>query len=235
MIQEPVAALVDANRILQDVLAKHGYKVRVRNGPLKKDWIIVAGQKKKISKYNSILKFDLRGQNFLRFELCTEDDVVHAFQASRFEDLGKMSLGDHLVEQVTRLHIDDEQPGIPETDVTNPATKKISGRTVYHGELLIGPPARKNKEILEAFCGIALFISYLKWRPDFTWCVLRQKQVRQAVAMRFWMCHQSPYLMVWKSVPDFRFQNDWIGYNDEESILYLADMISNHGLIADKT
>ena len=172
--------------------------------------------------YNSADAFDRTPDNFLTLKLYDDEGILRACQCIRFEQLGELSLEAFHQVQFGRIHAGHFSKGKPADYQINPAAKQITGKTVFHGDLIVSPKHRLPAGLLETFCVMSFFLALQKWDHDYSWAYLREKHVRSSVAMRYSLLHQYPMAILWEEKPDVHFTSDWFAFNSRSDIEYLA-------------
>lgn len=108
--------------------------------------------------------------------------------AARFIDLGESSLADHWARSYKRLY-----GGMLETPVHNFSSiprNEISGRIVYLGELFLKQEFRDRSLNWRAVFHYLFSLCFLRWRPDWIYGFVRQKDVLDGKASRYGFTRQ---------------------------------------------
>lgn len=217
--QDRTFLFMQAARRNEQVLNRMGLTFEAVSGDV--EFTPVHGNEREtFTPYHSDQHFDKTPDNFIVFRLRDEIGRVRAQQAARFEDIGRLTLSQFHRRQLERVHKLEGARVDPYH--SNPALEMISGRIVYHGDVLCSKNPRLPSGALEAFCVVSMMISQNKWDHDFGWAMVNKRNARGGIAERFKMVHSYPVATLWKDIPEFRGREDYICFNSRSDVEYLA-------------
>ncbi len=168
--------------------------------------------------------FDLYQENafWLKF---THQGKCIAVLASRFEQLGKRNLAEHLKDQHKRIYPKPNKIGTRHSK----STYTISGGVVYSGEFVL-----KAK-----FCGNGLtshmvfynfLLAYLKWQPDWFYGLMSNQLVMRGFAAQIGYTVTEPRGTDWEIPPPGISTHDWLVAMCDDDIKDKAKIIVDCGL-----
>lgn len=176
-----------------------------------------------VSVYTSPKNFDYGLNTSIWYELRSQNGELFATQSARLEELVG-TLGEFLPRQLQRIYGNLGEDCQPLSVQTNPALNIISGRCVYHADLFLGKSAQKLG-VLEPFCQAALIHAFMKFSHEYSWCYLRDKNIKRGLASQVGMAHQYPHAFLFHETPSYRDQDDWIAFSDKRDVRHLAASI----------
>jgi len=125
-----------------------------------------------------------------------DGDVVHV-QALRFDDLTGTNLA-RTFEDMTAFYAD---PSVSAPDGEYclsfaPSAKRITGPTVYHGELWLRPDVR-GEELSMPLGRLAMALALARWNPDFYYGITYKDVIDRGLHHRYGFWHSEPRGVYW--------------------------------------
>ena len=162
--------------------------------------------------------FDLcPGKAFWMQGIDDDGETMHV-QAMRMEDLGRASLSDVLVGQLSRAFgCHNNTPAAEASDIT----KKMTGKLVYHGDVWVSKKWRGHG-LGETFAQIALGLAMIQWHPDYVYCFVEDPVNRTGFVLREGYMHFHPLNEEWTACFPWLYQEDWLAYMSYEDLQNLV-------------
>jgi len=125
-----------------------------------------------------------------------EGQVVH-LQALRMDDLQGVSLASHWQDKPEWYAPPGADVDLPKTNFnTASASHEISGTVCYHGDFWIHKKCRKFR-LAGKLSVFAMLLAAAKFDPDFIYCFIVPKHVRQGLAAVYGYLHIHPFAPQW--------------------------------------
>jgi len=167
---------------------------------------------------------DIDPSDMLWIEAFSNKDRI-AVQAIRLETIS-VSLEQHLNQQYKRIYCNPDQT---RPKITNhaPATREITGKIAYHGDLFVHADYRRAG-LAKPLSRLAIVLSLLRWWPDYFWGYIDQKMVESGYASKIGYLHAQPRGTHWsKNPPTGIRENDWFVWSTADDISYICECEAN--------
>jgi hypothetical protein len=128
--------------------------------------------------------------------------------AAKFEDIGDLTLSQHLARSSSRLY--NNGGASPVEAFTHSVDNEIKGRIVYFGELYMHSDYRKGRVDLAALLHHHNALAALKWTPDWIYGFIRQADVLSGKASRYGFTRQYPGCQTWVISGDRRHSTEYL-------------------------
>lgn len=138
------------------------------------------------------------------------DEVPAYFGISRLEDLQGEGLRSYWPRAMRRLY--GRGSDVIES-VSDTVDSHMTGRLVYFGDLFVNSSCRSASLAgLRAFTALGHLAVSQKWDPDFTYCLVRERDILRGAAANYGFNHVLPSPMRWIDPPSPRSNSEWLAY-----------------------
>ena len=175
---------------------------------------------------------ELEGKSFW-IGLRDSDETVIGLQACRL-DLVDTSLAEWAIGWMSGLYMKRDQLMVPAQLKPYPESRsyRLRGNIVYHGELWLASPARRQPGLADAFCFMGMVASHLKWQPDAIWALVSNTMATRGMATRFGYLRQERSFLNWKISPEDVPNNEWLLLLEKNDMEHLIEERSKMGPIS---
>jgi len=160
--------------------------------------------------------FDVLPDNsFWIYGTDSDGEIIH-IQASKMDDTGKCNLEQLLNQQLRRsFNVDTE-----EEVVGCPATREISGKIAYHGDMWLSPKCRGLK-LGDLLGQIGLLVTFNCFKPDYVYGFLEGELSNTGFLFRQGYWNFQPLNKEWVLAHPWLYQEDWLVYMSQDNLEYL--------------
>jgi hypothetical protein len=147
------------------------------------------------------------------------DEYVTAV-ATRFDDVGRESMGDYMIRTMRRHYPNDQGETLLEfTDALPPG---FYGRMAYIGELFVHPEHRGSRQKLRYFMLLLHSCIATKWRVDWTYAMMRDRDVKRGFATAYGFSMQLPGVARWaEPTPEGRGSSEWMVASSQRHLMHM--------------
>ena len=136
------------------------------------------------------------------------DEYVTAV-ATRYDNVGRESMGDYMIRTMRRHYPQDG--GETLLEFTNALPPGFHGRMAYIGELFVHPGHRGSRQKLRQFMMLLHTCIATKWQVDWTYAMMRDRDVRAGFATAYGFSMQLPGVAKWVDpAPKGRGSSEWL-------------------------
>lgn len=141
--------------------------------------------------------------------VCPEGNIAHV-QTVRFDPLGETSLCDFWADNKPLFR----PPGVA-VDLAksqfdaSPASRMITGRTCYHGELWIREDFR-GLHLASRLANLAMLLASVRFQPDYLYCLIPPTTVRTGLSVRNGYLHLHPHGIRWALSKDDEVYDEYL-------------------------
>lgn len=128
--------------------------------------------------------------------------------AARRIGLGRDNLADHWAASYSRMYCNGE--GAPVEDFNSVAVREITGDIVYLGQLFLVREQRNGPINLGLVLHYAHLLCCTKWRPDWIYGFIRQKDILRGKAAQYGFTRQYVGPQNWVSEVNGRSSNEYL-------------------------
>jgi len=119
--------------------------------------------------------------------------------ATRYDNVGRESMGDYMIRTMRRHYPHDSGETLLEfTDALPPG---FHGRLAYIGELFVHPEHRGSRQKLRYFMFLLHTCIATKWQVDWTYAMMRDRDVRAGFSTSYGFSIQLPGVAKWADPP----------------------------------
>ena len=149
-----------------------------------------------------------------------EDGEYVTAVATRFDDVGRESMGDYMIRTMRRHYPNDQGETLLEfTDALPP---DFYGRMAYIGELFVHPAHRGSRQKLRYFMMLLHSCIATKWRVDWTYAMMRDRDVKRGFATAYGFSMQFPGVARWaEPAPEGRGSSEWMVATSHQHLMHM--------------
>lgn len=167
----------------------------------------VMGKKSQTAKLSSRYNDFTEESGFWLF--MKEDGEYVTGVATRFDNVGRESMGDYMIRTMRRHYPNDSGETLLEfTDALPPG---FYGRMAYIGELFVHPEHRGSRKKLRHFMMLLHCCIATKWRVDWVYAMMRDRDVKRGFGTTYGFSIQLPGVAKWADpAPEGRGSSEWL-------------------------
>ena len=129
--------------------------------------------------------------------------------ATRFDDVGRESMADYMIRTMRRHY--PHESGETLLNFTDALPEGFHGRMAYIGELFVHPGHRGSRQKLRYFMLLLQTCIATKWKVDWTYAMMRDRDVQRGFAATYGFTGQLPGVAQWaEPAPEGRGDAEWL-------------------------
>lgn len=209
---------------LDDALKQEGVILEQRHDFSNFEQTALKVRGKPVSGEFSKFMFDLHEENAFWTVGSSEGRAISVL-ATRYENLGRRSLADHLPRQQPRIY---PKPNVF-SDADCPLLKRMNGELCYAGEFALVKGFEDNG--LSSLLVMAHFLLTLQRWPgmNWVWGLMNENLAKCGMAARMGFTHAVPNGVNWEVNPSGVDCTDWLVATPREDLWHWAGIIAERG------
>ncbi len=138
-----------------------------------------------------------------------EDGEYAASVATRFDDIGREKMADYMIRTMGRHYPHQRCEAL--LSFTEALPPSFHGRMAYIGELFMRPGFRGSRQKLRYFMMLLHTTIATKWSLDWTYAMMRDRDVKLGFATNYGFTTQIPGVAQWADpAPSGRGNSEWL-------------------------
>jgi hypothetical protein len=149
-----------------------------------------------------------------------EGDQYVTAVATRFDNVGRENMGDYMIRTMRRHY--PHRSGETLLEFTDALPPGFFGRMAYIGELFVHPEHRGSRQKLRYFMMLLHSCIATKWKVDWTYAMMRDRDVRRGFATAYGFSTQLPGVARWADPPpEGRGSSEWLVAVSESHLMHM--------------
>lgn len=149
-----------------------------------------------------------------------EEGVYSASVATRFDNVGREKMGEYMIRTMGRHY--PQERGETLLSFTNALPPNFYGNMAYIGELFMRPGFRGSRQKLRYFMILLHATIATKWPIDWTYAMMRDRDVKLGFATNYGFSIQIPGVARWaEPAPPGRGSSEWLVAVSAENLSHM--------------
>ncbi len=149
-----------------------------------------------------------------------EDGEYSASVAVRYDNIGREKMGDYMIRTMRRHYPQQRNDAV--ISFTDALPPNFYGRMAYIGELFMRPGFRGSRQKLRYFMMLLHTTIATKWSIDWTYAMMRDRDVKLGFATNYGFATQIPGVARWSDpAPAGRGSSEWLVAVSAENLSHM--------------
>ncbi len=138
----------------------------------------------------------------------------------RYDDIGREKMGDYMIRTMRRHYPQQRRDAV--LSFTDALPPNFHGRMAYIGELFMRPGFRGSRQKLRYFMMLLHTTIATKWSVDWTYAMMRDRDVKLGFATNYGFSIQIPGVARWSEpTPPGRASSEWLVAVSQDNLSHM--------------